>query len=343
MNPIRKLDWIFPIKDTDDPLASYRIRAMYQFGILAIIIMIPFCINSFMQDRIILGIVILGIIAGIGIDAVAIHLGRAPPLPYPTLMVPVLAAIMLAIKTLGIIGALWCYPTVCFLYFVTSRRVANICNLFVLIGTTAMVYLYVDDKTAFRFAATLIATIIVINIILSIVFDLQHRLVEQAITDPLTGAFNRRHLDARLAEAIERNQRKPAPASLLLIDIDHFKRINDRFGHEMGDKVLKQTVAIVHEHSRKLDYLFRIGGEEFLLLLSDTGEPEAAVAAEHLRRLIDEADLVPQGTVTVSIGVSELRAGDTIDTWIKRADDAMYAAKNQGRDRVVRAGTLQPA
>ena len=185
--------------------------------------------------------------------------------------------------------------------------------------------------------ATLTVTIIVVNTILGIILDLQRKLLDQAITDPLTGAYNRRRLDTVLEQAIERNRRKPTPASLLLIDVDHFKRINDEFGHAVGDRVLKQLVALMAERTRKIDSLFRIGGEEFLLLLADTRETDAAEAAEHLRIVIADSTLVPEMRLTVSIGVSELQAHDTVQTWIRRADEALYAAKHAGRNRVVSA------
>ena len=160
--------------------------------------------------------------------------------------------------------------------------------------------------------------------------------------DPLTGAFNRRHMERCLSDAIERRRRNSAPASLLLIDIDHFKLINDRFGHAKGDGVLKGIASLVGKRARKLDSLFRVGGEEFILLLPDTQEAAAAVVAEQLRASVAESLLVDGRQVTVSVGVGELQLDESSDSWMKHADDALYAAKKAGRNRVVCAGPLRP-
>jgi diguanylate cyclase (GGDEF)-like protein len=128
---------------------------------------------------------------------------------------------------------------------------------------------------------------------------------------------------------------------MCIFDVDHFKRINDDFGHATGDTVLKELVALVSHRMRKLDVLFRIGGEEFLLYLPDTKEDDAEKMAEQLRQLIAGTKLIEDRPVTVSFGVSGLQSGDTLDTWLKLADDALYKAKQSGRNRVLRSERLQ--
>jgi diguanylate cyclase (GGDEF)-like protein len=140
-----------------------------------------------------------------------------------------------------------------------------------------------------------------------------------------------------LDEAVERQRRAQSPSSALLIDIDHFKRINDRLGHGAGDEALKGVVSIVRSRCRKLDMLFRQGGEEFLLLLPETRLGEAMVVAENLRYAIEHAPILRRDPVTVSIGASELRPEDSVKSWMKRVDQALYAAKKGGRNRVVAA------
>ena len=147
--------------------------------------------------------------------------------------------------------------------------------------------------------------------------------------------FYRRQMEALLSESLERRARSSAPASILLLDIDHFKNINDRFGHNVGDEVLRNLVTLLKKHVRKLDRVFRTGGEEFLLLLTDTKAADATIHAERIRILISQATLTPQCTVTVSIGVAECVPHQTTESWIKNADDAMYFAKSEGRNRVV--------
>ena len=165
--------------------------------------------------------------------------------------------------------------------------------------------------------------------------DRERRLVEQAITDPLTGAFNRRHMDFCLDSAVARRVRTGEAASVLLFDVDHFKRINDEFGHSTGDVALKRLVTLVSTRGRRLDLLFRMGGEEFVLLLPATPYAGALAVAESLREAIVAADLLQgRARLSISIGVSELAAGQSAASWIDDADAALYRAKQGGRNRV---------
>jgi diguanylate cyclase len=330
-----------PVELGRDPLGAYRARIMYSLATAAVLLLVPFAVNAFIQGNAALAIGILGGVAILGVNAIAVYLKRPPPIPLIFLLVPLVPAIGLSLKIQGFFGALWCYPTVLLFTFSLSRRMANVCNVLMLIMISALVYHFIGLDYTIRFCATLALTIVLANLILGIVFDLHRRLLDQANVDPLTGAFNRRHLERCLSDAIERQRRTSAPASLLLVDIDHFKRINDDLGHAAGDGVLRAVVELIGKRSRKLDLLFRIGGEEFMLLLPDTREGAAAVLAEQLRASI-EASLPGQAArVTVSIGVSELRPGESMDAWMKHADEALYAAKNAGRNRVARGDPLQ--
>ena len=167
-----------------------------------------------------------------------------------------------------------------------------------------------------------------------VLWEQRRRLVEMAMTDPLTGAYNRRHLDACLAAAITRRNRTGEPASLLFFDVDHFKRINDALGHAAGDEVLKSLVALVSGRARKMDVLFRIGGEEFVLLLPGARYAGALLVAEHVRALVANADLLGGWQVSISVGVSELQPGQSVASWIEDADAGAFRAKQNGRNRV---------
>jgi len=321
----------------DDPLPAPRDRLMAALSVVGVVFLVPFAVHDFLKGRYPLAAAIVVVVVTLGIDAFAIHRRKTPPIPYALLLVPMAAAITISLRTQGVIGAFWCYPVVLFFHFVLSRWPANLLSIALLVDATLMVHRYLGMRITVRFSVSLALTIVIINVIQSIIRDLQGRLLALAITDPLTGAFNRRHMDGRLAEAIHVASRGARPVSALMIDIDHFKRINDERGHEAGDGVLKGLVALVKERSRQIDLMFRMGGEEFVLLLPATGEAEAATLAEELRASIAGAPLLAGRPVTVSIGVAELRAGDTRESWLKRADDAMYAAKEAGRNRVARS------
>ena len=160
------------------------------------------------------------------------------------------------------------------------------------------------------------------------------RLEAETVTDPLTGAFNRRHLDTCLVHAMERRNRLGEPASLLLFDVDRFKEVNDALGHATGDDVLKRLVKGVIRRTRRVDVLFRIDGEEFAVLLAGATGADALAVGEDIRACVEAARLLSARAVTISIGVSELAGGQSARDWITEADEALYAAKRRGRNRV---------
>lgn len=326
----------------EDSLMTYRHPAMRALAILGVIFLTPFLINNFLQGRIAVGIAVLVSTALLSVNAAAIGRGRRPPIPFSFFLIPTISTLCLSLRDQGFVAVLWAYPTVLLFYFATSRRAATLYSVTLLLFVGYFAYRYVDAPAAIRFAATFSLTVIAMNIALSIVDDLHRKLAEQSISDPLTGAFNRRHMASSLDQVIERNNRNGAPATVLLIDIDHFKRINDQYGHAIGDDVLKAVVSTIANRIRKLDLLFRTGGEEFLVLLPDTTEEQAATIAEELRTYIARAPLVHDIAVTVSIGISEFRSGQPEDAWLKMADKAMYRAKKTGRNRVARARDEEP-
>ena len=162
--------------------------------------------------------------------------------------------------------------------------------------------------------------------------------VELAITDPLTGLHNRRYIASRLRQAVEMASNGGAPVSVLIADIDHFKRINDTWGHEAGDRVLSAFARRIGHGLRALDLAARYGGEEFVIVMPGAGLAEARTAAERLRAATasdpfqtDDGEMV---RVTVSIGVAQAWQGEEPDSLMRRADAALYQAKADGRDRV---------
>jgi diguanylate cyclase (GGDEF)-like protein len=160
-----------------------------------------------------------------------------------------------------------------------------------------------------------------------------HKLEGLASHDPLTKVFNRRHFETVLAQEIGRKKRYSRPLSLIMFDLDHFKRINDSFGHASGDTVLKKTVEVAQSCLRQNDLLARWGGEEFTIILPETALPQAMQIAERIRQGIQQTRMLPDTSVTCSLGVVEL-SDETEEELLKHADTAMYAAKEKGRNRV---------
>lgn len=165
------------------------------------------------------------------------------------------------------------------------------------------------------------------------------RVKQLAYRDGLTGIFNRRFFELRMAEELERAQRFSAGMSIIMIDIDHFKELNDEFGHMLGDEVLRQVASLLHDQLRKFDVVCRYGGEEFAILLSQTNPQHAVGVAEKLRALLERWQFpgLPR-TVTISAGVATYpENGVERDGLMKAADTSLYAAKQAGRNRVMLA------
>jgi diguanylate cyclase (GGDEF)-like protein/hemerythrin-like metal-binding protein len=157
---------------------------------------------------------------------------------------------------------------------------------------------------------------------------------EIAVTDALTGFLNRRLLQSNMVEEMERASRFKQPLSLILFDLDHFKGVNDNFGHQTGDAVLTQVAGIANSTIRKSDRAYRWGGEEFLLVLPNTARDGAYHLAEKLRRAVSSAVFPVVGSMTISLGVAEWGGAEDMDHWFRRLDLALYRAKNCGRNRV---------
>lgn len=161
-----------------------------------------------------------------------------------------------------------------------------------------------------------------------------------ATRDPLTGALNRRAFLERAESELDRCSRDGAPLSFVIVDLDHFKNVNDTWGHAAGDEVLKTLAETCRSVLRPADAFGRFGGEEFVALLPDADADDAADIAERLRRLTEESEIAtPEGVirVTLSAGYTTALPGDTPDDLVRRADAALYESKRSGRNRVTRA------
>lgn len=163
---------------------------------------------------------------------------------------------------------------------------------------------------------------------------LNRELAHLSITDKLTGLFNRLKLDEVLSAEIGRAARFVHPFSIILIDVDHFKQINDRYGHQAGDRVLQTFAGILNANTRKVDTVGRWGGEEFLLICPNTDSSGARQLAENLRAAIEAHSFPLVGSITASFGVSSFQADDQANDIVARADEALYAAKSNGRNCV---------
>jgi len=325
------------LRPDDDALAAYRGRIALQLSMLAVVVLLPFTINHLVVGRWLLGGLIAATQAVLLLNGLALRAGREAPVPFWLMVLAMVIAVTESIWIQGSQGSLWAYPTLFITYFLVRRRVALLLSLLLVVSATAAAALSVGDALALRVVATLTLTLVMINVVLNVVGELQEALVAQAITDPLTGAYNRRHLDTQLAVLPAPLPGQDAVNMLMALDIDHFKQVNDIHGHAVGDDVLRGLVATLHQRLRPSDRLFRIGGEEFVLLLPRITAADAMRLAEDLRQRVAQAPLLPEGSITVSIGVAAQRPGLDTGAWMRVTDEALYEAKRSGRNRVVMA------
>ena len=174
------------------------------------------------------------------------------------------------------------------------------------------------------------------GIIQAILIDVTSE-VYMSTRDFLTGVYNRRKFDEILNIEIERAKRYAHLLSIGILDIDHFKIVNDTHGHQAGDKVLQELTGLVTQHIREVDYLARYGGEEFVVLSPNTDLTGMERVAEKLRHIIEANAFLGQNRITISLGVAQFASGETKATFIERADAALYRAKAKGRNRVERS------
>ncbi len=273
---------------------------------------------------------------GVSLVVLFIYTYKTRKTVYPSIILavlPILAAIT-SIYVKGAVNIYWIYPTVVAAYYLLAPRWAFLLTLSSLAFLVPILY---KELVLFTFIS------VVITILSTGIFGLffsrsikeQHqKLSELATKDPLTGIGNRRAMDCKLLEITVSQTRRASTVSLILLDLDHFKLINDEYGHIVGDQILVRAAEIIGGRTRVTDALYRFGGEEFVIIASDLNLNSARELAEQLRILIEKNVRLPDRTVTVSLGVAEYQKEENSESWIKRADEALYQAKDNGRNQV---------
>jgi len=238
-------------------------------------------------------------------------------------------------------------------YIVLDRRDYVPTTLLPLSGVALIMWWIGLDRFAVINASVFLALTLIVGLMLARVFEatnrrafaLEHALMQEARTDSLTRLANRRSMEETAAAELKRQSRTGKPLALVLCDVDHFKRINDEQGHDIGDRTIRAVGESLRGVMRATDTLGRWGGEEFLAILPETNEEEAATLAERMRATVESTPMPgpPGSHVTVSLGVAAAsRDGTTadgvpFDEVLKAADDALYRAKAAGRNRVLGA------
>ena len=312
----------------------YR-KIFFGLALVALVILTPFSLNHFFYGRIELGIGSLVIILILAINSWSIKRGRYyPMLTAFGLVSAVVIFLAQSFAWNQLIGILWMYPAVLSFYFILPEKsawMANIALLAVLIPLSVQTQ---EPDVVVRVITTIIVVSIFSMIFVRMINLQQEKIKQMVITDSLTGLYNRKIFHSSMEKVVKGSRQSGAPATILIIDFDHFKVINDTYGHDAGDRVLVEFSVFIKEKIRGNDLTFRIGGEEFLVLLNNTGLDGARQVAEKLRVTIESEMKAGDHDVTISIGLAELKPGESWRDWFKRADNNLYRAKTDGRNRV---------
>ncbi len=228
----------------------------------------------------------------------------------------------------------WAPPMVVSFYFILPPRQAQLFCLGFLLCMTPISLSLLASKDALAFMVSLLVTWASVQIFSTVVYRQERRLQRMAVLDPLTGAYNRRYMMESLEQSWASFQRHHGSCPVAMFDIDHFKLINDELGHAEGDRVLEAICSSFKQRLRKEDRLFRYGGEEFLVLLQQSELEQAHQISLQFCQQVRDARILGERPLTISCGVAQIQTGDSVKSLLQRCDDALYRAKQNGRDRV---------
>lgn len=315
--------------------SEFQLGLILIYGCCAVSLVSCFAVYRFMSGSITGGLLDLGLVLAI---ACMVYYGWRTgkvELSGRALVVFNVIGTLLSTLLLGDTGLYWVFVSISVNFFLTqSTWFATASNVLMLLTVILLSQGFTNQVNLWTFLST--GTMLTL---LSAIVSRQNRLQQQrlqhlSITDPLTGAYNRRNMEQELQLSVEEFRRTGTTMCLLLFDLDHFKAINDKYGHDKGDDVLVTFSELVSANTRKVDRFFRLGGEEFLMLLKGAALDQAIAIAEKIRTATESSPALPLVRVTVSIGVAALGPDDSWEQWLAHADAAMYKAKQSGRNRV---------
>lgn len=313
--------------------SDFRLGVYVVFGALAVLILLPIAGVRLVQGATLHAAIDFSVVAFI--VGATLHAWRGGDLDRLGSVVALAVALGgCLVASISAAGVYWLYPIVMAIAFLVRPRVS------IPIYVGVILWIVIEGDALAQTGQPLAALVaLVVNGVFAMIFaertgERRVQLEQLATVDALTGAENRRALETELEIAIAGFRRDARPVALAVLDLDHFKAINDRFGHDEGDRVLQRFVQIVQGSVRRTDRLYRYGGEEFVLLMPATDELGLQLAMSHLRSQIRAVLKVRDEPVTVSIGGAILRPGESRDAWFTRADDALYRAKERGRNRL---------
>ncbi|WP_351015189.1 GGDEF domain-containing protein [Shewanella sp. AC91-MNA-CIBAN-0169] len=313
---------------------KYQLSLLLLLSAVAVLGISPFVVIRYLAGNFTAAIIDITLILGIIALVTYAHYVKKIRIVSAVIAIFINVGVVVIVIANGIDSFLWIYPVFASTFVLVKPIEA--------LGINAVAGVAVV-KLSNIFATISEDSFIVTNLMLSLCVFVyashsakQFRLLEDLNTiDPLTGAFNRRAMSSDMNEVLSNADSHSIRQWLAILDLDYFKRVNDKFGHAVGDQILKNFVTITTSHIGKYDRLYRFGGEEFVLLIPESSNQQPAYF-DSLRTAIKKELKNPDGEeITVSFGVALWVPGTTADTWLQRADEALYLAKNRGRDDVV--------
>ncbi|MHA6493967.1 GGDEF domain-containing protein [Pseudomonas borbori] len=327
---------------------DFQLSIITLMGLIGVVGITPYAVYRLLQGNLLVGVADTIIV--LSTTAAVIYAWRTGNTEKPGIFLATVFTVgsTLVAINLGVNGVFWIYPLVLFNFFMVTPGKAVIATLLVLVSLVTHAVLVPGTVFQSTYQMTSFLVTSLMAGLLAFIFAYRTRSQREqlqllAIQDPLTGARNRRSMNEELKIAASIHRRHGNNYGILVMDLDHFKLINDNFGHQAGDRVLTAFVNLIKKSSRQEDRLFRFGGEEFLMLLPSTDKPGLLAAAEHLQQQLRLHLQGPGGPVTMSIGGSILRDGEHWESWLQRADQRLYRAKSAGRNCSIIEDELQPA
>jgi len=315
---------------------NLQLTVISLFAALTVLAITPFAVYRFANGQFAVGAINSVIV--ISICAATVHSWRGGNSDRAGLLMAVVTSLSCILVSVMFArhGLLWAYVVYTTNFMLTQRRYALLLNLSLLLTLGLHPAVFEQGLERGVFFATSILVSLCAFVFAHHMASQRHQLLTLASHDALTGAHNRLAMESDLVLAVETHRRSATPCGIAMLDLDNFKQVNDRFGHDQGDRVLVEFTRIARDACRKRDRLYRFGGEEFVMLLPSTAEDGVRAALDKLRRAVEAELKDPEGNpVTVSAGAALLRGEREWGEWLARADSALYRAKGSGRNRVV--------
>lgn len=312
---------------------TYKEKIVLIACMLGVIGFIPFTVYRFLEGDYLLAFIESCL--AISIQGLFVYVWRTHKIELPAIIMCLLflSVTVVAVHIKGPSLIYWAYPVTLSCFCILNSRTASTLSIITMFMLLPALYPTLGSHEVILIYTNLVL-LCMLGYTFTIIAQRQHiELSKLAARDGLTGAWNRRALDDAMQLLISKHHRKAISASIIIMDIDRFKKINDTYGHGIGDQILISISDLLHSVVRVSDQIYRYGGEEFVLIAEDTNLEEASVLAENIRIRVERSQLFEKQKVTISLGIAELTKATSAKQWLGLADDALYQAKKTGRNR----------